>query len=188
MGPQKNAQRHNLPVMETKRDTSWDGRMRTLYRKACGFCSADFWIPKSQVERSTCCSIKCRGQLKNKLQSIKLTCSTCSIEFEARASRVKKSKSGLHFCSRKCKDLGQRFEAGIKEIWPSHYDRGVRNYRARALRQLGESCKRCGYSADVRMLDVDHIDSNRSNNALENLQVLCVWCHALKTRGVEEAL
>lgn len=35
------------------------------------------------------------------------------------------------------------------------------------------------------MLDVDHIDSNRSNAALSNLQILCIWCHALKTRGVE---
>jgi hypothetical protein len=32
------------------------------------------------------------------------------------------------------------------------------------------------------MLDVDHIDGNRTNHDLSNLQVLCVWDHACKTR------
>src|SRR5438876_2230962 len=34
------------------------------------------------------------------------------------------------------------------------------------------------------MLDVDHLDNDRTNNSLDNLRVVCVWCHALKTRGV----
>ena len=34
------------------------------------------------------------------------------------------------------------------------------------------------------MLDVHHKDSNRKNGTIENLEVLCVWCHALKTRDV----
>jgi hypothetical protein len=40
----------------------------------------------------------------------------------------------------------------------------------------------------LEMLDVDHIDNDRSNNELENLQILCVWCHSLKTRSVEITL
>lgn len=58
-------------------------------------------------------------------------------------------------------------------------------YRVRALQEYGAFCNWCGYSDEVKMLDVDHIDSNRSNSKLENLQVLCVWCHALKTRKVK---
>jgi 5-methylcytosine-specific restriction endonuclease McrA len=31
-------------------------------------------------------------------------------------------------------------------------------------------------------LDVDHIDGNRNNNDLANLQTLCANCHRLKTK------
>lgn len=41
-------------------------------------------------------------------------------------------------------------------------------------------CKR--YESETKMLDVHHRDGNRSNNKLSNLEVLCVWCHALETR------
>lgn len=57
-------------------------------------------------------------------------------------------------------------------------------YRNRALMEYGAYCNLCEYAYDVRMLDVDHIDGNRKNGKLDNLQVLCLWCHALKTRKV----
>lgn len=43
---------------------------------------------------------------------------------------------------------------------------------------------RCAYDAHEQMLDVHHRDGDRKNNKIENLEVLCVWCHALETRGV----
>lgn len=50
------------------------------------------------------------------------------------------------------------------------------------LRKLKD--RECGYHKYEQMLDVDHINSNRKDNKLCNLQVLCVWCHALKTRKI----
>lgn len=42
--------------------------------------------------------------------------------------------------------------------------------------------KDCGFVAiHPSQLDVDHIDGNRSNNALDNLQTLCAGRHRLKT-------
>ena len=62
--------------------------------------------------------------------------------------------------------------------------RKLHSYRERALKAYGATCNRCGYSDIEEMLDVHHRDKNRKNSKLENLEVLCVWCHALETRGV----
>ena len=37
-----------------------------------------------------------------------------------------------------------------------------------------------------KLLDVHHVDGDRSNNDVSNLVVLCVWCHAKVTRGIED--
>lgn len=35
---------------------------------------------------------------------------------------------------------------------------------------------------DKKLLDVDHIDGDRSNNHINNLQTLCKPCHRIKTK------
>lgn len=43
-------------------------------------------------------------------------------------------------------------------------------------------CEFCGFKpVHSCQLDVDHIDGNRKNNDVENLQTLCANCHRLKT-------
>lgn len=58
----------------------------------------------------------------------------------------------------------------------------ARTYRDKALHYYGEKCSTCGFDEHVLLLDVHHIDEDRNNNSLENLQVLCVMCHARVTR------
>lgn len=65
-----------------------------------------------------------------------------------------------------------------------HYKGGLITYRKRALRHFGKKCVKCSYDKDERMLDVHHIDGQRGNSDMNNLEVLCVWCHALGTRDV----
>jgi predicted HNH restriction endonuclease len=44
------------------------------------------------------------------------------------------------------------------------------------------SCEFCGFiPVHSCQLDVDHVDGNRKNNCIENLQTLCANCHRLKT-------
>lgn len=76
---------------------------------------------------------------------------------------------------------------GLEAIHPDHYNtgNGASDFRARALHELEPKCVRCGYNDDVRMLDVDHINGRRMGHDISNLQWLCVWCHALKTRKVD---
>jgi hypothetical protein len=114
---------------------------------------------------------------------VRYTCARCGATWEDRPSRIKRSRSGLSFCGRECKELSQRIEGGIEEIQPDHYGKSGGSYRKMLAIRVDPECVDCGYQEDERMLDADHIDSDRSNNSLENLQWLCVWCHALKTRA-----
>lgn len=43
------------------------------------------------------------------------------------------------------------------------------------------TCACCGFVGDLVQMDLDHIDGNRANHALENIQTLCANCHRLKS-------
>ena len=50
------------------------------------------------------------------------------------------------------------------------------------LKHRKDSCERCGFIPEhSSQLDVDHVDGNKANNSLNNLQTLCANCHRLKT-------
>ena len=52
------------------------------------------------------------------------------------------------------------------------------NYRKLAFSHYPQVCAHCGFGIpDV--LEVAHIDSNRSNNAASNLVILCPNCHKM---------
>ena len=49
-------------------------------------------------------------------------------------------------------------------------------------RHKKEICEECGFKpVHMVQLDVDHMDGNKKNNDLSNLQTLCANCHRLKT-------
>lgn len=106
-------------------------------------------------------------------------CAYCNQDFYIRASRAGLSKSGLNFCCREHKDLAQRLSSGEKfaAMRPTMYGNGERMYRDIAFRSLPHRCDCCGWDEDERILEVHHIDSNRDNNVLDNLAILCPTCH-----------
>lgn len=114
---------------------------------------------------------------------MEIDCDQCHKIYKIPEYKYLSSKTGLRFCSRDCKDQSQLLESKLNKLI-SPNSKGT-SYRAHALRVYGAICKMCGYKEYKKMLDVDHIDSNRKNNDIANLQVLCVWCHALKTRKVK---
>jgi 5-methylcytosine-specific restriction endonuclease McrA len=60
--------------------------------------------------------------------------------------------------------------------------RGKYTYRLRAFQAYPLECARCGFRKDDRLLDVHHKDGNHNNAGLDNLEILCVMCHARETR------
>ena len=162
------------------RSTAYDGSQRLLYERRCEVCDETFLAPRYRAHRFCSKSCSSRSQWRRE----RFCCAWCGTGFERAKSKRGKSKSGLAFCSRKCKDTAQR-RGGLEAIRPGHYRNGRWAYRERALEAYGARCQCCGYAKRKKMLDVHHLDGDRNNNDVKNLQILCVWCHAFKTRGVE---
>ena len=162
---------------------------RKLYLFQCSECSTWFYRRRDYIkDPDNChCSLKCAHAYRK--TSITTTCDYCGKEITRKPSLLKKYK--YHYCSRNCSAAANNKRHRSGKNHPN-YTNGSKSYRKRALREYGHKCQNpdCLLTKElgelpVEMLDVDHIDNDRSNNAIENLQVLCVWCHAIKTRGVD---
>lgn len=160
----------------------YDGHPRWLDKRICSNknCGKEFLTASHR--KGKFCSPKCQGE--NRQNKIEVKCDTCGVTFLTHPSDLKKAKHGYHFCSRVCKEKAQSLSGNIIIIRPPHYgnSNGLTTYRERAFKKYGIVCSKCQYREDDRMLDVHHKDGNRSNNKIDNLEVLCVWCHALETR------
>lgn len=74
----------------------------------CECCGKTFYLVKKEITRiikqnlnwGRFCCVKCRSKSKNK--SIETTCVECGKHITVKNSEYKKSKSGNHFCSKKC--------------------------------------------------------------------------------------
>jgi 5-methylcytosine-specific restriction endonuclease McrA len=87
--------------------------------------------------------------------------------------------------------MGSRKTAGVCACGNTTGSNGIvngkRTYKSRCATCRGsyikgDCCELCGFTAAwTGQLDVDHIDGDRDNNELTNLQTLCANCHRLKT-------
>jgi len=150
-------------------------------KRVCLQCESEFMAENKEINRgygkfcSSSCSIKFN---QRKPRTVTLNCAYCGDIFTKPISRIKKSKSGFHFCTRKCKDMAQRLD-GLTEIQPPHYGTGDGSYKYRetAFEYYSHQCNRCGYDKFEAVLVVHHKDRNRGNNEISNLEILCCNCH-----------
>lgn len=80
-------------------------------------------------------------------------------------------------CSRAC---ANKHRAGIKYKLHGPRKDKVKNYQALKNRLWSsgkEICERCGYGK-FKILEVHHRNRDRSNNNIENIELLCPNCHA----------
>lgn len=147
----------------------------------CNHCRKEFFVKMKEVKRGNgkFCSRTCSGARRKgiKLTKPNVKCRYCGIPFYKNSSKKKCSKHGIFFCTRKCKDLGQRVKSNIKEIQPPHYKSGESDYKKIAKANKVLKCNRCSYDKIPEILEVHHLDRNRNNNNLSNLEIICPNCH-----------
>lgn len=151
-----------------------------MIARTCNFCQETFDADPREVRRGNAkfCSRECssKGRARRQVEN-NVTCALCNKEFYMSESKKLNSKSGLFFCCRSHKDQAQRL-GGIKEIMPHHYGTAREpEYRKLAISFYGQTCMRCGYDRVPGILEVNHINLDRSDNSLGNLEVLCPNCH-----------
>ena len=75
--------------------------------------------------------------------------------------------------------LGRDFDLACNAV-PNIYANDWLEISAKAKEQVGWRCEGCDLdlSNDTQYLHCHHIDSNRANNLIGNLRVLCIFCHA----------
>jgi hypothetical protein len=168
-------------IIEEYKGIATDGKRRSLVKITCDVCGALVIRQKrylKDVGGLHFCTPTCKAFLSK--TRILTNCGLCGKEFSLRKSTLEKgTKSGLNFCSRECADLAKGELEGARVV---HFNTGRHNYRAKALSRLENSCSVCGLE-DTRCLVVHHIDKDRDNNKLDNLQILCANCHMITHRS-----
>lgn len=109
-------------------------------------------------------------------------CQQCGKKFNAYGKRK--------YCSTECKSLGARkYEGDTKST-------NVQSYRRIAFKNYDWKCHICGFEEDLEytkgtkdlkfpvILDVHHLDEDRTNNDVNNLIIICPTCHAKIHRGI----
>lgn len=108
-------------------------------------------------------------------------CTYCGKTVKRLKSRIAVNKTGLFYCSRECGNRHKNVQREENGEWVDS-----KNYRLRAFNSQEHKCFVCGWNEDERILEVHHIDENRSNNSVENLKILCPTCHRKITLGYYE--
>ena len=164
------------------------GTRRRGKKSICKQCREEF-IDRLKGTKKFC-SKKCASRAAT--NRIDLVCELCGISFERAMSNLSNSKSGLYFCSRKCKEKAQKLDtkqSKFKAIRPSHYGlgNGKYDYRARLFEQNKDrlECVGCR-ETKMYLLTAHHIDGNRNNNLLNNLEIVCHNCHAKRHMKYEK--
>jgi hypothetical protein len=143
----------------------------------CAKCSSDFPREVKSINRNNklgmlhFCSRAC--MIASRVTAVEFNCDNCGKPHTTPRNQFDKSKSGLHFCSKSCRtkmlNIGNRYNFG----------NGSGSYRKLAFDNYPVECAvtGCGYAVES-ILEVHHMDKNRSNNTLSNLKILCPTHHA----------
>jgi predicted restriction endonuclease len=103
------------------------------------------------------------------------TCECCKKEFIYEGRIKTKAYKLARFCSRSCANNRQN-------VWDKKpiMQNGIWRYRKIAINTHGEKCVVCGFD---KVIEIHHIDEDRTNNTKENLVPLCPNHHTMIHRS-----
>jgi hypothetical protein len=141
-------------------------RYNRIPNTKCKNCSKPIYRRPSEIEcngNRVFCSMVCYGK-SNRKEVPCLVCDTLIL-----ATFNKKT------CSRSCANIHR---TGIKYRLNSPKDKvkSVRAIKIKLLAIRGNTCERCKYSKH-EILQVHHKNRNRTDNNLDNLELICPNCH-----------
>lgn len=100
---------------------------------------------------------------------VELQCPVCGKTFKKLKSKLTRD----NYCSKECSAAGRnKYTINIVDSTA---------YRRNAFLTYEHKCSVCGWDKDERVLEVHHLDENRSNNNISNLIILCPTCHKFLT-------
>ena len=158
-------------------------REGNLTYRNCLECNKEFVVSSSHLNSKKCCSRECSKIYNNRKYYKEVNCDNCNKKFTRYISlSTYHRRNNKNFC---CKECYYEYRSFIK------YDKKINptiNYRVTAFKHFDKICTVCGWKDIPDLLDVHHIDFNRSNNDISNLIPLCPNCHAMVSRGYAEII
>ena len=148
----------------------YTGQVSEPYKRrpnvSCFICKKQIYRRPVEIQkngRRFFCSMTCYG-LSNRKEQPCVVCGKAIL-----AGLNKKT------CNRAC---ANKHRTGIQYKINRLRDKVVsqRALKVRLLQERGIICERCGYEKQ-QILQVHHKDRNRSNNILNNLELICPNCH-----------
>ena len=129
------------------------------------------------------CNMGCQNDFKKrKVTSVIINCNYCGEQVFRNKNQRRSSKTGLFFCNNLCKN---KYLAKNKR-WKKDNVNSHQQRKNIFFEKANNTCQKCGYNENKKMLDIHHYDHNHKNNRCDNLRVLCSWCHTKHHRLKEK--